>query len=873
MQLSRHPSLVLFFLALGSILFFSCNHQYKGTFSDISMDESWYFHRSLDTNWLPAAVPGNIISDLMINKMIADPYFRTNINSVQWVEQEDWEYLKTFNITKDVLNQDVIELLFEGLDTYADVYLNDSLIIRSDNMFREWRVDCKNLLKLQSNKLRIYFHSPLKVGLEKQKKLNYKLIIEDEKAAEGKQTSVFTRKASFQYGWDGGPRLVTSGIWRNVHLLAWSAAKIENIYFRPIQVTSKLAIYNAEVIIRSVTDQHLRLELVVNNRNAIAATDIALKKGINTKSLSFTINDPKLWWTNGLGKPTLYDLTVKLSRDEELLDVKKEKLGIRKIEFVSQLDSLGTSFYFKVNDIPVFMKGANYVPNDILTNLNKIERLRQIISSAQIANMNMIRVWGGGIYEDQKFYDFCDEKGILVWQDFMFSSSLQPGDSAHLENIHQEAIDNVTRLRNHPSLALWCGNSEIQENWTELDWKNDYPAKISNQLWKDYDSIFNHILPEVVKNLDPKTSYISTTPMITNNKKSGTFSGDQHDWSVWYNGAPIEDYDMNIGRFVSEFGMQSLPSLSSIKKFTSTSDLYLGSEVLNLRQCNILSFDTFEINGNDLICRYCNDNYGTSNDFETIDYLSQVMQAEALKIAIESHRRARPHCMGTLYCQLDDCWPAISWSTIDYYNHWKLSHYTVSDAFAPIIVVPVHEGNLINIYGISDIMKSTDAILLAKLIDFHGKTWFVNQVPVKINANSSEILLSIHDSEMLKNVDLKSCCLVVQINQPNNTLAQNILYFSKPKELILPKAIIDLSVNEAVSGYNLVLKSDVLVKNVGLETRSKQCEFADNNFDLLPGKRTKVNIHYNGTREEFLKDLKVNSINNSNYLIKKAKEN
>jgi beta-mannosidase len=844
---------------------FSCKHNDVGKLVDIPMDNSWYFHEISDTNWLPAQVPGNVISDLFQNKVIPDPYFRMKESSVQWIENEDWVYAKTFDISPDVLNHDVLELLFEGLDTYADVFLNDSLILKADNMFRIWKADCKTLVKPKSNKLLIYFHSPVKMGMDKRNKSAYKPVIEDEHALEDKQTSVFTRKASYQYGWDGGPRLVTSGIWRSVHLLAWSGAKIENIYFKPIQVSSKLAIYNTEVNISAVKDQHMRLELIVNNRNTIAATDISLRKGMNTMSLSFTINDPKLWWPNGLGKPTLYDLTLKLTNDQDVVDVKEEKLGICKLEFIEQPDSSGTSFYFKVNDNPVFMKGAIYVPADILINKLSVEKIKQLIALAQKANMNMIRVWGGGIYEDQKFYDYCDEKGILVWQDFMFASSLQPGDSAHIENIRQEAIYNVTRLRNHACLALWCGNSEILENWNELGWKNNYPKQVSDKLWSNYDSLFNHILPGIINNIDSKTSYISTSPSGKYDKNKRTYSGDQHDWSVWYNGAPIEDYDSYIGRFVSEFGMQSFPSLSSLKRFTSPSDLSLNSEVLRLRQYNTLVLDSNEINGNDLIHKYSTLYYKKSNNFETLVYLSQVMQSEALKKAIECHRREKPHCMGSLYWQLNDCWPDISWSTIDYYGNLKLSYYTVCDAFAPIIAIPVRDGHMINIFGISDMLKPTEAILLAKLIDFNGKTLFVKQIPVKIEANSSKILLSIPEDEMLKNADKKFCCLVVQFNQPNNTLAQNILYFAKPGELNLQKTIIDISVNEAVSGYNLVLKAAVLVKNVGLETIMKKCEFADNNFDLLPGKRTKVNVHYNGTREEFLKDLKITSLNNCYY--------
>lgn len=838
----------------------SCSSKDNEIFYDRPIVENWQFRKAGDKEWLPAHVPGDIISDLFKNKKIPDPFYQMNEKQVQWVENEDWEYQTTFDVGSGILDQDAIELCFDGLDTYADVFLNDSLIVKSDNVFRSYKVNCGPKIKEKNNLLRVCLHSPVKKGLEKLKKPWYLVPDSNEQALIGYHTNVFTPKAPIQFGWNWRSRLVTRGIWRQIHLQAWSSAKIMSLFYRPKQILDKYAEYSIDCKIESKSNQKVNYDLIINNKPTKVSGELTLKKGINLQNISFSIDHPKLWWSNGLGVPYLYHITFRLKQRNLVIHENQTRLGIRKLEFVHKSDSNGNSFYFKLNNVAVFMKGANYIPSCIPTTQNSNETNKRVIEDAKNANMNMIRVWGGAIYENDEFYDLCDENGILVWQDFRFTYSKQPDDSAYIENIRMEATENIQRLRNHACLALWYGNNDNFISWNNRDWKNNLIKDISKKLWDDCENLFYHILPEAVQKNDPQTDYWTSSPSSENNKLPIRKSGEVHDWRIWFGNAPFEDYRNNPGRFVSEYGVQSFPGMRTINSFSQKSDQFLHSELMDFKQQSLMSCINPQINGNDMILEYIKKYYHEPRTFESLVYLSQVMQAEALKIAIESHRKAMPKCMGSLYWQLNDCSPTMSWSTVDYFGRWKLAHYSVRDAFSPILVVPARENNNIHIQVISDLYKDLDAILLVKLIDFSGKDLFVKQIPVKIKANTSSMILSFSELLVLAKTDKKKCCLIVQLNQPNKLLSQNILYFTEPKNLVLPKAKIDIIVNEAVKGYNLVLKSNVLAKNLYLETNARESLFADNNFDLLPGKRTKINVRYSGTKEELIHDLKITSL-------------
>lgn len=426
-----------------------------------NIDSGWTFKQVRGNNWYPATVPGVVHTDLMDNKIIDDPFYRLNERSVQWVDKEDWEYKTTLNVAPDVFDKDNIDLDFKGLDTYADVYLNDSCILKANNMFREWLIPVKGLLKKDGNELRIYFHSPIKTDLPNYDALKHPIEAGNDQSENGgvfdKKVSVFARKAGYHYGWDWGPRLVTSGIWRPAYLIGWNDARIDNIQYIQEKVNAKRADIKTRVEVTADKEGEATLIIKVDGLKNTWLKTVPVKKGKNLIETDLVINNPKLWWTNGLGEAHLYPFTATITMNGKIADTETTHIGIRSLRVVRDKDEAGTTFYFELNGKPLFAKGANYIPQDNFLPRVTPERYEKTILDAVDANMNMLRVWGGGIYENDLFYDLCDKYGILVWQDFMFACSTYPMTAERLENIRQEAIDNIVRLRNHPCIAIWCG--------------------------------------------------------------------------------------------------------------------------------------------------------------------------------------------------------------------------------------------------------------------------------------------------------------------------------------------------------------------------------------------------------------------------------
>lgn len=441
----------------------------KAEVSSRALSAGWTFRQTRSEFWYPAAVPGCVHTDLMANRIIEDPFFRLNERGVQWVDKEDWFYQTYFDITDEEQNAVNQILVFKGLDTYADVYLNGKPLLNANNMFREWRCDVKGLLKDKQNHLEVYFHSPVKIDVPKWESLPYQYSTGPDQAENGglfdKRISIWARKAGYHYGWDWGPRLVTSGIWRPVFLEVWNTARIDNVQLIQKNVTAKKAELSTVVEILSDGNiENARVILTADGKE-YAVKNIKLKPGINTVCLDYVIPCPRLWWCNGLGEPYLYKFCTTVEIEGQKADAKLENIGLRSLKLISEKDKYGKSLYFELNGHKVFMKGANLVPCDNFLPRVTDSIYEKTVADARDVNMNMLRVWGGGIYEDDAFYKYCDKYGILVWQDFMFACSTYPADSAFLENVRQEAVYNVKRLRNHPCIAVWCGNNECQDIW------------------------------------------------------------------------------------------------------------------------------------------------------------------------------------------------------------------------------------------------------------------------------------------------------------------------------------------------------------------------------------------------------------------------
>ena len=490
-------SLLLYFI----FILISCSKtEYKR--KQIQLSQNWQFKATDDSTWLKAKVPGVVHLDLLDNGKIPNPFDSTNENQLQWIGEKDWEYQLKFNA--DTLpNFKNSDLVFSGLDTYTDVYLNNKLILQADNMYRTWQIPVKKHLQKGENTLRIVFKAPEKINREKAEKLPYKL--PDERA--------FSRKAPYQFGWDWGAKFLTAGIWKPVYLDFWDNVKISDIQIIQNNIDSTEAEITAKINIKSSVNENYILK-IYSNDSLLVKKDLQISTNTKQYSVDFTIKNPKLWWCNGMGKPNLYNLKFRLFKNNQVIEQKEETIGIRTIELVQKPDSIGKSFYFKLNGKAVFIKGANWVPADNFLPRLTAQDYKKLIEQAVWANFNMLRVWGGGIYESDDFYNLCDKNGILVWQDFMFACNMYPGDTAFVNNVKHEAIDNIIRLRNHPSIALWCGNNEIDNAWKDWDWQKQlgYTKQDSTEIWNNYLKIFENLLPDLVNKYDGTRNYHPSSP-------------------------------------------------------------------------------------------------------------------------------------------------------------------------------------------------------------------------------------------------------------------------------------------------------------------------------------------------------------------------
>ncbi len=813
----------------------------------IELNSGWQFSQAGMNEWKPATVPGTVHTDLLNNKLISDPFYRTNEKDLQWIDKVNWEYKVSFDVPSDLLKKKSIYLIFKGLDTYANIFLNNSPILSTDNMFREWKVDIKPYLQQKGNILKIYFTSPITKGLAAQEKLGYRLPAVNDQSENGglgpNQVSIFSRKAPYSFGWDWGPRFVTSGIWKPVIIEAYDEAIINDANIIQLSINSKKAILKAQVEINS-NIEGLRNILIINQNKVLAQQSVNLKNGLQVVEIDFTINNPKLWWPNGLGKPDLYAFDIKLSDNNKEVDSKSVTTGLRTVEVVQEPDpdGKGKSFYFKINGIKVFAKGANYIPNDAFVTRVTPADYEKIIKSAADAHMNMLRLWGGGIYEYDIFYELCDKYGIMVWHDFMFACSMYPGGEDFFENIRQEAIDNVKRLRNHPCIVLWCGNNEIETAWAEghenmgWGWKQRYSPQQRKELWSNYQKIFSDILPAVVKQYGNGIFYWPSSP--TAGDDIATYesrSGDMHYWGVWHGLHPFDDFNKYLGRFMSEYGFQSFPEFKTVQKYALPEDYDITSPVMAAHQRSSI--------GNLRIKQYMADWYREPKDFPTFLYVSQILQAEGIKHAIYAHRRNMPYVMGSLYWQINDCWPVASWSSIDYYKRWKALHYYVTKAFQESIVIPYLTSDSLKIYVASDRQKPHQATLQLNLVDFKGQVKWKTQVPVKILPNQGILAYSEEIKKVLNTYEPENYMLVVDLIADKQVKSTDNLYFVRPMKLNLQKPTIKTTINKiGTNSYEIKLTTDYLAKNVFLSLPNTDGFFSDNYFDLIPGRDLTIQL-------------------------------
>jgi beta-mannosidase len=822
----------------------------------VALNHGWQFRQVTagagqdENGWLPAAVPGDVHLDLLANKKIPDPFFRDNESKLQWIEKESWEYRLSFEVTPALLARSHVDLVFDGLDGAAEVSVNGVQVLVTGNSFRVWRVPAKAHLHAGKNLLSIVFPSPLKAAAEAAANDPW----QPKTKTEGK---TYLRKPAYEYGWDWGPRFVTSGIWKPVRIEAWDKVRIADFAIRQRDVSREVAHLDADVEVEAaaagpamVSVKYLDAgKLVMLNRK------VSVHAGRNVIDLPFEIQKPKLWYPAGYGEHPLYEFTAQLGTGSQTAESRTVKAGLRTVVLHRELDKWGRSFEFVVNGIPVFAKGADVIPFDSFPNRVTTADYRRILESARDANMNMIRHWGGGYYESEEFYAICDELGIMVWQDFMFGNDWQPGTYAFKLNIEAEAEDQVRRLRNHPSIVIWSGNNETEE---ALNWgtKVTLPADVRFQMWQDYLTEFSGILPRVVARLDSETPYWPSSPSADYEAVSDSYhTGDDHIWDVWHGRVPFSTYETHHSRFVTEYGFQSFPEMRTVESFTQPEDRTgIFTPVMLAHQKNN--------EGNSIIHDYLLRDYSEPKDFASFLYVSQVLQAEGIKIGAEHFRRSRPETMGSIFWQLNDCWPVASWSSIDYYGRWKALQYYARRFYAPILVSPHIEDGALKVYIVSDKTKAEPASLRVRLMDFDGKVLLEENSTVDVAPLTSKVYLdwSLKKLADAGAQDTSRVFVVAELTEGGAQISRNLAYLAPVKGVHLKPAQLKVETAGANGHYEIRISSSVLARSIYLSFGNLDVALSDNYFDLLPGETAEIKVSSAASLESLKAQLKVISL-------------
>jgi beta-mannosidase len=832
----------------------------------LPLDNGWRFRAIASTDhpealaWHPATVPGVVQTDLQHEKVIPDPFVGDNEKRLQWIGLTDWEYVSDFNVSAETLKHQHLDIVFDGLDTFADVSLNGVAVLSADNMFRSWRVDAKSNLHAGHNTLRILFHSPTNRLTPIVAALPYVIPgtgYEPLDRAKGIfPVSHYMRKAPYNYGWDWGPKFVTEGIWRHVHLEAWDNARVTGFHLRQDSVTEARAVGEATFAVASDVEGAASLRLRVTSPDGsslpLQTTAVRLDRGDNQLRIPMRIEHPKRWFPNGYGAQDRYTLTAELVHAGKTIARSQLKTGLRSVELQRLPDKWGTSFTFVINGIPIFAKGANCVPLDSFPPNTTDAKRREILTAARDVHMNMLRIWGGGFYESDEFYDLCDELGLMVWHDFMFGGAMVPGDKAFQDSVRAETVEQVTRLSDHPSMVLWCGNNEVETSWhhwgDQLAFQKSVTPEQRERVWQDYLIIFRDILKSAVATYGNGVPYWPSSPGSNfDDVPAGKEDGDMHSWNVWSAGAPVHDYAKDAPRFLSEFGFQAMPDLQTVRTYAGSNE--------DLTSPALQNHERF-IHGYDRMQQYLKQEFRPARDFASFIYLSQLMQAEAIKFGVEHMRSLRPENMGTLYWQLDDCWPVASWASIDYFGRWKALHYYAARFYAPLLIVAQPKDGALDIHLVSDEMQSRHTTLHMRLMRFDGTLLQEEKRDVQITALASTALQPI----ALKSFDPQQSFAALTLEQDGRTLSTNTVYFTTSQQLTLPTAKITHIIRADANGYKVELRSPVLARAVSLSFADLDAKPEDNYFDLLPNEPRTIHVTSKASLAQLTTSLELRSL-------------
>ena len=787
-----------------------------------SLSGQWTFRQLNTTEWMPATVPGGVHTDLLALGKIPDPFVADNEKQVQWIGDTDWEYRITFKASPELLKETKKFLVCDGLDTLAEVSLNGQLLGKTNNMYRQWKWDVTGSLK-KTNEIHIVFRAPVAYITERQK-------VKPLQGGGDIPGGPHLRKAPCQWGWDWGPKLPPIGVWKDIRVEGYSSAKFKDVHVRQKHEKGKV-IVSASAALEAWNNKAETMTMTLMPPFGTKQT-ISVLVADRTEA-SLVVNDPQLWRPNGYGKQNLYQLQVVLWSDTSVLDARTYQIGLRTIELKQEPDEWGESFTFIVNGVPVFAKGADWIPADSFPTRITRSHLDYLLQSAADAHMNMLRVWGGGLYESEIFYNLCDYLGILVWQDFTFACGVYPEDDDFAENVRVEAIENVRRLRHRASLALWCGNNEMEQGW--VDWKWNKPEDPINQRLKmGYDRLYHHLLPAVIAREDPDRVYwpSSASSGIPFAEPNGMQRGDMHYWEVWHGRKPFTAYRTQFPRFMSEFGFQALPPYKTIQTYAAPEDQNMTSYIMEHHQRSG--------SGNGLMIAQMTDTFRMPKNFESLVYLSMLLQAEGIRYGVEHWRRNRRRVSGTLIWQLNDCWPVASWSSLDYFGRWKALHYAAKRFYAPVLLSVEDDGTRMSIHVTSDLTHDWNGLVRWRLENVTGDVILSGEQRVTAKPLVDTAIAAFDFADKVSDNNKRDVVFVAELWNDVMRIAYCVSGFCPIKHLALtdPGLDVDVTSNGGTLTFDVSAKS--LARFVELALDGVDVVFSDNYFDIPAGRSVKV---------------------------------
>lgn len=784
----------------------------------LSLNDNWEMNRCGDTEKFICNVPCSVYKTLIAEDKIDNPYWRENEYISTQICDDDYEFSNSFVVDKDIILQEKILLVFEGVDTLSEVYLNNTLLGKTNNMHRIWSYDIKDIVVEGENNIILKIFSPNKYIAKKQK----------ERALWGVNSTMagytHLRKAHCMFGWDWGPKLPDMGIWRDVKIVGWTSGKILDVHCTQNHHDGKVDL-DFNVHVDNLNCTSCEIEVISPNGHCVASSKIDIDVNCEYNKISCAIEKPLLWWANGYGEQPLYQYKITLLNDEnEVVDTCSERIGLRTLTISQDGDEWGEEFCFKLNGKKIFAMGANYIPEDQIVTTCTEKRTRELLKQCKAANFNFIRVWGGGYYPDDYFFNCCDELGLIVWQDFMFACSAYLLTEEFEETVRAEIKDNIIRLRNHASLGLWCGNNEIESAWEYWGLPEDPQSRA------DYLRQFEEIIPSIVKEHSPEIFYWPSSPSSGGGIKdsSSNHAGDMHYWDVWHNLKPIEAFREHYYRFCSEYGFESLPNVKTIRAVADEDlgDFDLMSPVMEAHQkCD---------QGNEKIMFYLAQMVRYPYSFERLIYSSQLVQADCIRSSVEHMRRARGRCMGSAYWQVNDSNPVISWSSIDYYNRWKGLHYAAKRFYNPILI-SIDDSNIER--PVINICNETLSEVSCEY------SWSVrnNRAEIICSGSGTALLpeLSSIDIETLDlsehfitREDKREKYLEYILKVDDKVVSYGTTLFVRPKEFVFEKPYISVKASEETNKFILHLKAENFAKSVCLDLEADDCVFSDNWFDI-----------------------------------------